>query len=111
MDQAAIDFTHLDKYTSGDTNLQREVLRMFVQQSDLYLRALKDSDEHEGWFAAAHSLKGSSRGVGAWKVARLSEKAEELTADSSMEDHMSVFSEIETAIDEVVGCVDTHLWE
>lgn len=41
---------------------------MFIDQSTLYLERLKSPKSPKDWFEAAHSLKGSARGIGAFAV-------------------------------------------
>jgi len=64
-----LDADHLKKYTIGDLDLEREVLGMFIDQSKLYLERLQSPQNAKDWGEAAHSLKGSASGVGAFKIA------------------------------------------
>jgi HPt (histidine-containing phosphotransfer) domain-containing protein len=64
-----LDLQHLERQTLGDAALQREVLALFVRQSArtvAELRTLTDSGKRR---EAAHALKGSARGIGAFAVA------------------------------------------
>jgi HPt (histidine-containing phosphotransfer) domain-containing protein len=63
-----IDQVHLLKMTLGDRGLQREVLELFDRQIELLLDRMRHV-EAAGIVTLAHTLKGSARGVGAWKVA------------------------------------------
>ena len=71
-----VDLVHLARYTMGNRSLEREVLRLFCCQSELYVERLRDAEDSAAWQEAAHTLKGSARGIGAWKVAEFAEKAE-----------------------------------
>lgn len=73
--EPAIDLCHLSRMTLGDRELEREVLRLFGLQSDLLLEKMRHSAPVVVG-AHAHTLKGSARGIGAWKVARSAEEAE-----------------------------------
>lgn len=64
-----IDVEHLSRMTLGDRALEREVLDLFVRQIEL-LRPRIAASEPEVAGAAAHTLKGSATGIGAWAVAR-----------------------------------------
>ena len=69
VDQSELfDIGHLAKYTMGDPALEREVLQMFLDQSDRYLARLRAPENTKDWHEAAHSLKGAARGIGAFRV-------------------------------------------
>jgi HPt (histidine-containing phosphotransfer) domain-containing protein len=71
-----IDADHLSRMTLGDRALENEVLALFREQSAL-LRARMDTGAPDVTGAAAHTLKGSARGIGAWSVAQMAAEAEE----------------------------------
>ncbi len=71
-----IDLKHLRRYTMGDVALEQEVLELFLGQLPQTIQALSDAATEREWRMAAHTLKGSGRAVGAWRVARLAERAE-----------------------------------
>lgn len=77
-DQAtvAIDEDHLARMTLGDRGLEREVLQIFARQTVMILERIACSETAFA-AAAAHTLKGSARGVGAWRVAQAAERVEE----------------------------------
>ncbi len=62
-----IDLAHLRRMTLGDGGLEREVLAMFVKQSDRLLGELAGLPPEAS--ALAHTLKGSARAIGAFRVA------------------------------------------
>jgi HPt (histidine-containing phosphotransfer) domain-containing protein len=70
-----IDETHLERMTLGDRRLEREVLELFVRQTTIMLGRIVAANQALA-AAAAHTLKGSARGVGAWRVARAAELVE-----------------------------------
>jgi len=76
--ETPVDLVHLARHTFGDADLEREVLHLFVTQSRIYLNRLKEARDPEQWHRAAHTIKGSARGIGAWAVARRAEAAEPL---------------------------------
>jgi HPt (histidine-containing phosphotransfer) domain-containing protein len=76
---AAIDFAHLRRFTLGDAGLELEVLRLFIDQVPITLADLKRASTSKQWATAAHTLKGSARAVGAWRLAKLAEGAERLS--------------------------------
>ena len=73
-----IDRAHLRRYTLGDKALEDEVLRLFLAQLPETLAALRSAATERDWKIAAHTLKGSSRAVGAWRIASLAQEAEAL---------------------------------
>jgi HPt (histidine-containing phosphotransfer) domain-containing protein len=71
----AIDEDHLARMTLGDRRLEREVLEIFVRQNTIMLNRIVAAEPALA-AAAAHTLKGSARGIGAWRVARAAELLE-----------------------------------
>ena len=72
--EVAIDAEHLARMTLGNGALRREVLAMFVRQTDELLRRLA-ARVGDG-AALAHTLKGSARAIGAFRVAACAEALE-----------------------------------
>ena len=70
-----IDLVHLARTTLGDRTLEREVLQLFDRQSTLLIARMR-SAAPGGVAMLAHTLKGSARGIGAWRVARAAEALE-----------------------------------
>ena len=73
-----IDHVHLSRYTLGDRALEIEILGLFAGQAPETLAALAGAVDAEAWRNAAHTLKGSARGVGALRVAATAAAAEAL---------------------------------
>jgi HPt (histidine-containing phosphotransfer) domain-containing protein len=71
-----VDLKHLRRYTMGDHSLEKEILGLFLGQLPQTIKALSEATTDQDWRIAAHTLKGSGRAVGAWRVARLAELAE-----------------------------------
>jgi len=78
-----IDLVHLARMTLGDRALEREVLQLFDRQAGMLVVRMQQG-ARAGVCAAAHTLKGSARGIGAWRVARAAE-AVELAAGGAAE--------------------------
>src|SRR5690349_5709477 len=74
-DDRPIDLVHLARTTLGDRSLEREVLQLFDRQSTLLLARMRAAAPG-GMVMLAHTLKGSARGIGAWRVARAAEALE-----------------------------------
>jgi HPt (histidine-containing phosphotransfer) domain-containing protein len=92
-----IDLTHLRRFTLGDKSLELEILGLFIEQVPVTLESLKSALTDQDWRMAAHTLKGSSRAVGAWRLAKLSERAESLGGPSDHAACALVLREIEEA--------------
>ncbi|MES1991386.1 MAG: Hpt domain-containing protein [Pseudomonadota bacterium] len=71
-----LDLVHLSKYTFGDRGLEAELLGLFRSQAGIYVMRLESAADAKEWRDAAHSLKGSSRGLGAWALGDLAEEIE-----------------------------------
>jgi HPt (histidine-containing phosphotransfer) domain-containing protein len=71
-----IDLAHLRRFTLGDEALELEVLGLFIDQVPVTIAALEHARSDRDWLTAAHTLKGSARAVGAWRLARIAEHAE-----------------------------------
>lgn len=63
----AIDLAHLKRMTLGEPALEDEVLSLFATQSGELMRRLHALPEDAP--ALAHTLKGSARAIGAFRVA------------------------------------------
>jgi HPt (histidine-containing phosphotransfer) domain-containing protein len=72
----ALDGDHLALYTAGDPALTREVLALFREQVRAQVAVLTAARDGSGWHDAAHTLKGSARGVGAERLAEICALAE-----------------------------------
>ncbi|MEE9330250.1 MAG: Hpt domain-containing protein [Parvularculaceae bacterium] len=81
MSNALIDLNHLDRYVAGDRILRDEILGIFEEQADMWIKMLNPNQEDAAWKDAAHALKGASRGVGAWEVGDLCQQAESLVGE------------------------------
>jgi HPt (histidine-containing phosphotransfer) domain-containing protein len=83
-----IDEEHLGTMTLGDRRLEREVLEIFVRQTVIMLDRITGAEPALA-AATAHTLIGSARGIGAWRVAQAAEHLEQaagsLTGDAGLE--------------------------
>jgi len=71
-----IDVAHLRLYTAGDAGLEKEIAVLFEESCTTYLAGLRGAANDHDWRQAAHALKGAARGVGAFALGALAEKAE-----------------------------------
>lgn len=89
-----IDLAHLSRQTMGDRELEREVLKLFVQQA-VAARDTIASAAPRDRLPTAHALKGSARGVGAMRIAECLAELEERPGD------LAVVHRLSGLIDEV----------
>jgi HPt (histidine-containing phosphotransfer) domain-containing protein len=73
-DDGPIDVEHLKRMTLGDAGLEHEVLAMFAAQAVSLIGALAALPADAG--VLAHTLKGSARAIGAFRVADAAEALE-----------------------------------
>jgi HPt (histidine-containing phosphotransfer) domain-containing protein len=98
-----IDREHLARMTLGERSLEREVLVLFDRQADMMLGRMGKSDPAMA-AAAAHTLKGSARGIGAWRVASAAE-AVELAAVGPAGEYKTALGTIRAAVDEAKAAI------
>ncbi|WP_439575892.1 Hpt domain-containing protein [Phreatobacter sp.] len=71
-----VDLVHLSRQTFGDRDLEREVLALFERQSRTMVARLREATNAKTWADAAHTLKGSALGIGAFAVAEAAGRVE-----------------------------------
>ena len=98
--EQSIDVKHLARMTLGDSSLEREVLQLFDRQAEMLLARMQRAAPAAA-AAHAHTLKGSSSGIGAWKVARAAEIVEfAATSNAAAADVAAAIGRLGTAIGE-----------
>ena len=75
-----VDREHLFRMTLGDHGLEGEVLRLFDRQTQMLLARMATA-QLSCIKALAHTLDGSARGVGAWRVSQAAQDVERAVAD------------------------------
>jgi HPt (histidine-containing phosphotransfer) domain-containing protein len=82
---APVDVQHLRRFIFGDQALEKEILSLFVGQLPETLASLRAATSQKDWKVAAHTLKGSCRAVGAFRLGDIAQDAETLafSADSA----------------------------
>jgi HPt (histidine-containing phosphotransfer) domain-containing protein len=99
-----IDRAHLDRMTGGDRELQLEVLGLVREQASVWTRLLQPDNQTADWVIAAHTIKGSARGIGAWELAELCGAAEQAGQGRALSrDERRIWTtRIELALDAVI---------
>jgi hypothetical protein len=96
--EQAIDVAHLRRMTLGEPSLEREVLQLFGRQADMLVARMRKAPPPVT-AAAAHTLIGSARGIGAWRVVAAAEMVERVVAGGKA--HLKpALAELFAAIDE-----------
>jgi HPt (histidine-containing phosphotransfer) domain-containing protein len=97
--QEPVDLDHLNGYTGGDGSLNRQILGLFDSQCREIIEKLAKLAEQgdaetvaRDWREVVHSLKGASRGVGAFELGEAAAKAEKL----SLSDHGQVLEALQS---------------
>ncbi|MDB5438989.1 MAG: histidine phosphotransferase ShpA [Caulobacteraceae bacterium] len=70
----AVDFAYLETCAAGDEGLIDEVLAIFREQASMWSPMLDPANP--GWRDAVHTIKGTSRGIGAFSLGEACERAE-----------------------------------
>ena len=91
-DARPVDLAHLARQTMGNRDLEREVLLLFVRQSEIYLDRLSAPDARVA--ELAHVMLGSARGIGAHQVAASAERLEQaaLAGETDLAGRMSALA-------------------
>jgi HPt (histidine-containing phosphotransfer) domain-containing protein len=106
---AVLDEAHLARMTLGDRQLECDVLQIFVRQAAMMLERIAMAEPPLA-AAAAHTLVGSARGIGAWRVARAAERLEQacLGASRALECEVAI-DELKAAALEASAVIGTRL--
>ncbi|WP_349357580.1 Hpt domain-containing protein [Stappia sp.] len=73
---APVDMVHLSRHTLGNRDLEREVLKLFIRQAEIVMARIDEGDSAAVLLEKVHTVNGSAKGIGAWKVAEAAEAAE-----------------------------------
>lgn len=74
-----INIAHLESFTEGEAEIEKELFAIFLDQMGLGLSNLESccaDDRKEDWRAAAHKFKGAAANLGAERLAELCRTAE-----------------------------------
>jgi HPt (histidine-containing phosphotransfer) domain-containing protein len=103
-----IDVAHLRLMTFGEKALQAEVLALFKRQADMLLARMHEAPAQAG-AAFAHTLAGSARGVGAWRIAAAAEAVELATRDEGAGAIAGALRRLEVAVHEARAAIGAML--
>jgi HPt (histidine-containing phosphotransfer) domain-containing protein len=103
-----IDVAHLRRMTCGEKALEAEVLVLFKRQADQLLARMQQAPTQAG-AAFAHTLAGSARGVGAWRVAAAAEAVELAARDEDGGAIAGALRRLELAVHEARAAIGAML--
>ena len=109
-DRPAIDEEHLKRMTLGDDRLEQEVLQIFVRQSAMMLERIS-SGKPGAVATAAHTLIGSARGIGAWRIAGAAERLERANCEGGEDEIGDAINELKAASLEATAAIGARLAE
>jgi HPt (histidine-containing phosphotransfer) domain-containing protein len=106
--EQVIDREHLGRMTLGDVELEREVLQLLDQQAGMLLdRMTREAPRVVA--ALAHTLVGSARGVGAWKLASAAETVERLAGKPGPTTLTAAMNRLSAAVTETQAAIGTMI--
>jgi HPt (histidine-containing phosphotransfer) domain-containing protein len=101
----ALDLDHLRRMTLDDQALEREVLGMFLKQAGRLVDAFAETPAEAS--ALAHTLKGSARAIGAFRLADSAAAVEDATRKGS--DLAGPLGVLTDALAEARGAIEARL--
>ena len=104
MGRAIFDRDHFAMMTGADAELQVEIVAIFKVQAQLWSRLLIPDAATSVWADAAHTVKGSAKGLGLWRLADACEQAETLGRAGAVEGAMvkAALTRVRQALDEAL---------
>lgn len=100
---AAIDLRHLEQYVFGDRSLLDEILTIFIDQASAWIDRMDPALPDDDWHLAAHTLKGAARGVGAWALGDVAERAETLVGPGQASARRLLQRDLKAIADEAIA--------
>ena len=105
-DSEVLDLEHLRRQTAGDRALERELLDLFEVQCARLRRLIGEGGPVLGRADAAHTLKGSARAIGAWRLASVADSLEAVLREDGAE---SAIAPLMAAFDEAIDATGQAL--
>jgi len=99
-----IDLAHLSRMTLGERDLESDVLRLFDLQAGMLLARIA-SEPPKAIAGFAHTLCGSARGIGAWRVAEAAERIERLATSPGPTTLTAALNHLTAAVTEAQAAI------
>jgi signal transduction histidine kinase/NO-binding membrane sensor protein with MHYT domain/DNA-binding response OmpR family regulator len=80
--ESLLDLSKLKSFSEGDVEIEKELIHVFIRQSEINLETLKQhrtGDNINAWQEAGHMLKGGASSIGADRLAALCQKAQHMS--------------------------------
>jgi HPt (histidine-containing phosphotransfer) domain-containing protein len=106
--EGAIDLEHLARMTLGERSLEAEVLTLFERQAAVLLARMRVSAPAAA-AALAHTLKGSARGIGAWRVAAAADAVEFYATRAAAGGLAGLVAKLSATVDETKAFIADRL--
>lgn len=97
LNESPVNLEHLHSFTGGDPSADKELIDVFIEQSDKNVETLKKNvadGENIIWAETAHMLKGGAGAIGANGLASLCAVAQKMF-DSTRSDRLKMLEDIE----------------
>lgn len=98
-DPQVLDLAFLSRYSMGNADLEAELLGLFRAQLRIQSAAIAGAADAEAWKFATHTLKGAARAMGAWLVAGIAERLEEIGPGAADGERRRLLSDLHRQID------------
>jgi hypothetical protein len=105
-----IDLDHLGRMTFGEQRLECEVLQLFDQQAGMLLERMT-VEPPRIVAALAHTMIGSARGIGAWKLAAAAEAVQCLADRQGPATLTAAMNRLSAAVAETQSAIAERLRE
>jgi HPt (histidine-containing phosphotransfer) domain-containing protein len=108
-DVSPLDFDHLTRMTLGESELEREVLELFLKQAARLVQAMADLPAETA--TLAHTLSGSARAVGAFRIADCAAVLEDASrrGDHAAGDSVPALAALRQALDAARPAIEARL--
>ncbi len=108
MGPETFDRAHFAMMTGHDAELQAEIVAIFRVQAQLWSRLLIPDAPTVTWADAAHTAKGSAKGLGLWRLAEACDQAEQLGRAGAVEGAMvkAALSRVRHALEEALEALE-----
>lgn len=108
-EEPIMNFEMLRGFSLGDVEVEKELIQVFVEQSDINLESLDRTKNEEGsveWHESAHMFKGGAAGIGAAPLAMLCAEAQHFKGTAA--EQSALFGKIAQAYDKVKNLLRTE---
>ena len=112
LDQVPVDLERLSELTMGDTEFQRELLQVFIEDAVVYLEELKSTlatGDCVTLSRRAHQLKGSSATVAIYKIAEIAAQIERQAEENQLLGISDRLTELEQVLGRLQGFIEEGL--